>query len=299
MTAERSTRRPVQSTPAAAHGAPGARSNAPGKLADALRRSPRAAVQRAASARIQGSPYMVAQRKRLGVVQARDPGTFTLDKDALLTHGSAANVFDIDRKPAKGFSQTTDTDKPGGPAWMAQDNEKFSVHATLVTQGYKKLGEDATRSLTVHTYTTGAIDLHRWGEWRQVPEYLYRNLEAPKDYAPSEDLNLEDREVYAYTYAKEKNNRFKLNSVEAAHAIKSIAGGDGYHLDKDLVLGQPEEILFEGGLAKLKKAEKREFEVSWIQSPKKQMMVMPKGNVGGTYYWDPNVKKVLSTSAIS
>ena len=38
----------------------------PGKLADAIDGSPRAAAQRAVNARIQGSPYVAAQRKQLG-----------------------------------------------------------------------------------------------------------------------------------------------------------------------------------------------------------------------------------------
>ena len=233
-----------------------------------------------------------------GAIQKRDPGTYKLDQGALLTHGSAANVFDVDRKPVEGFSQTTDTDIPGGPAWMAQDNERFSVHAALVTQKYAELGEKQKKQLTVHTYKTDAMELHSWAEWKQVPEYLYRSLKrpAPSGYSPPKDM--EERETYAFEFAKTKGSRFASNTTEAAQAIKSIARGDGYHLDKDLVRGEPEEILFESGLAKLKRDEKREFEVSWIQSPQKQLQVSPTGSVGGTYYWVPSDKKTLATTPI-
>ena len=346
MTFERRTvsRRPGKSGPAAA--ALSGRVPQESMVSAAFGRTPRATLQRAMSARIQGSPYMIAQRARLGgafgsvergakpslqakgipvdggpereacaaggkgpspsrgrtpaggAIQKRDPGTYKLDKGALLTHGSAANVFDVDRKPVQGFSQTTDPDLPGGPAWMAQDNERFSVHAALVTQKYAELAEKQKKQLTVHTYKTDAMELHSWAEWKQVPEYLYRSLKrpAPSGYVPPKDLD--ERETYAFEFAKKGGSRFASNTTEAAQAIKSIARGDGYHLDKDLVRGEPEEILFEPGLAKLKRDEKREFEVSWIQSPQKQLQVRPTGSVGGTYYWVPSDKKTLSTTPI-
>jgi len=67
MTSKRSTssRRQAKSTRAAAIDERGVQTSAPGRLSDAIRRSPRAAAQRAASAQIQGSPYVAAQRKQL------------------------------------------------------------------------------------------------------------------------------------------------------------------------------------------------------------------------------------------
>lgn len=67
MSSERSTSagRPGKSTPAAAPGERGTQTGAPGKLADTIDNSPRAAAQRAMSARIQASPYMTAQRAQL------------------------------------------------------------------------------------------------------------------------------------------------------------------------------------------------------------------------------------------
>ena len=67
MTSKRSmsSRRQAKSIRAAAIDGRGVQTSARGRLSDAIRGSPRAAAQRAASARIQGSPYVAAQRKQL------------------------------------------------------------------------------------------------------------------------------------------------------------------------------------------------------------------------------------------
>ncbi len=68
MTSKRSMspRRQANSTRAAAIDKRGIQAGAPGGFSDAIRSSPRAAAQRAVNARIQGSPYVAAQRKQLG-----------------------------------------------------------------------------------------------------------------------------------------------------------------------------------------------------------------------------------------
>jgi len=232
------------------------------------------------------------------IVQKKDPGTYKLKTDTLLTHGSAANIFDLSFSPVPGFAKTNDVNKPGGPAWMAQDNEKFSIHATLVMQGYSGLGDSAKKQLTVHTYKTDEIYLSSWDNWPQVPEYLFRKGTTPGDYDDTGKSG-DTRDKYGMDYAeKHESYKFHWNTKEAANAIKGIAGGDGYHIDKDLVLKEPEEILFEAGLNKIKKDVKREFEVSWILAPKKQLQVLPTSGGGGTYYWDPTNAMSLDTKKI-
>jgi len=255
----------------------------------------RAAVQRMSKS-AGFKPSSSSENSKLSpVVQKRDPGTYTLTEDTLLTHGSAANVFDLSFAPVTGFSKTSDVDKPGAPAWMAQDNEQFSIHATLVMQGYKKLGDTEKKQLTVHTYKTEKIDLHSWDNWGQVPEYLFRKGTTPGDYDDGGKSG-DKRDTYGMDYAKSHTGyKFHWNTKEAAKEIKGIAGGDGYHINEDRVLKQPEEILFEGGMNKIKKDVKREFEVSWILAPKKQLQVLPTSGGGGTYYWDTTNKKAFGT----
>lgn len=216
------------------------------------------------------------QRSSKNVIQKRDPENKELPVGEILTHGSAFNPFLIDRKnPGRG-----NKDKPDSPAWLAEDDEAFSVHATLAMQDYKSIL--SPKPLYVHIYKpTNVINLSSWDYWQYVPEYIYRKetkdvsgqnidkdkrgidsieVEAIKKYSALSTID--ESEKKAIVYARLNERKMSTNTIEAANRIKPhISGNDGYHIAHDLVLGKPEDILFDSGLGKLGSSDIKTFSV--------------------------------------
>ena len=200
-------------------------------------------------------------------IQKRDPKTIIIENKSL-THGTAVKNFYENKNMQRGEKMY-----PDAPAWFANNNEAFSIHATLQMQNYKSIENNATRNLYVHIYRHNPMDLSLWNYWGEVPEQfirneLYNSLDLSKQ--KQKIINyinrgkLTDEEKKAYCYALTSKNKYKIfgsNTKEAANEIMSKYGKDGYCIMHDRVRNEPEYILFDTGIEKLTSHESKRYKV--------------------------------------
>ena len=241
-----------------------------------------------------------AIQRSSNVLQKRDPIDKELTVGEILTHGSAVNPFLIDRKnPMRGTK-----DKPDGPAWLAENDEAFSVHATLAMQDYgsKRPGT----KLYVHMYKTREkVGLASWDYWQYVPQCVLKaegvNFNTQNiDKTKAKDINekdaideastgpvISDDEKKAIVYAYLQDDELSWNSLPAAKRIElKTPGKDGYHIEHDLVLNKPEDILFNSGLDKLDIDKVSTFSVQ--PSSKKDFLEVLDSGLNAKYEYNPS-----------
>lgn len=181
-----------------------------------------------------------------------------LAANTILYHGTTAPAFTHQHLAPAGPNPIhyEHPPMPAPPAWFAL-NVLFSLHA-----GVRGIAPGAFGTMRVLQYiAASAIDLMRFDNVPDLNAYLLEQHGQP---AP-------------------------LNGIVEALAIGFFAGVDGYWLDQDAVRNEPEVVLFQSGLNKLRL--NMTFQPNITPMPHGALPgggpVVPRHNVGGgaaTYY---------------